>query len=80
MYVLAFSSMIMVSANETFKKILNPSGEMNVSAYIASGAAAGALVWISIRVIECCKCVARTLTLGYVVAMLLLAVRARLEG
>ncbi|KAG6966862.1 hypothetical protein JG688_00006555 [Phytophthora aleatoria] len=36
-------SMIMVSANETFKKILNPSGEMNVSAYIASGAAAGAL-------------------------------------
>lgn len=36
--------MIMVSANETFKKILNPSGEMNVSAYIASGAAAGALV------------------------------------
>ncbi|KAF1779485.1 Mitochondrial carrier domain [Phytophthora cactorum] len=38
-------SMIMVSANETFKKILNPSGEMNVSAYIASGAAAGALVW-----------------------------------
>uniref|UniRef100_H3GPZ2 Mitoferrin n=1 Tax=Phytophthora ramorum TaxID=164328 RepID=H3GPZ2_PHYRM len=27
----------------TFKKILNPSGEMNVSAYIASGAAAGAL-------------------------------------
>ncbi|KAF1779475.1 Mitochondrial carrier domain [Phytophthora cactorum] len=35
--------MIMVSANETFKKILNPSGEMNVSAYIASGAAAGAL-------------------------------------
>eukprot|EP00644_Phytophthora_capsici_P010834 jgi/Phyca11/526374/estExt2_fgenesh1_pm.C_PHYCAscaffold_90105 len=36
-------SMIMVSTNETFKKILNPSGEMNVSAYIASGAAAGAL-------------------------------------
>jgi hypothetical protein len=36
--------MIMVSANETFKKILNPSGEMNVSAYITSGAAAGALV------------------------------------
>ncbi|OWZ12171.1 Mitoferrin [Phytophthora megakarya] len=36
-------SMIMVSTNETFKKILNPSGEMNVSAYITSGAAAGAL-------------------------------------
>ncbi|CAI5724567.1 unnamed protein product [Peronospora effusa] len=36
-------SMIMVSANESFKKILNPSGEMNVSAYVASGAAAGAL-------------------------------------
>jgi hypothetical protein len=36
--------MVMVSANETFKKILNPSGEMNVGAYITSGAAAGALV------------------------------------
>ncbi|GAB9467453.1 hypothetical protein Gpo141_00004797 [Globisporangium polare] len=36
-------SMIMVSANETFKKILNPSGEMNVTAYVASGAMAGAL-------------------------------------
>lgn len=36
--------MIMVSANETFKKILNPSGEMNVTAYVASGAMAGALV------------------------------------
>ncbi|RMX63908.1 hypothetical protein KXD40_000919 [Peronospora effusa] len=39
----ADGSMIMVSANESFKKILNPSGEMNVSAYVASGAAAGAL-------------------------------------
>lgn len=39
-------SMIMVSANETFKKILNPSGEMNVTAYVASGAMAGALVRI----------------------------------
>ncbi|KAL7683232.1 putative mitochondrial carrier domain protein [Plasmopara halstedii] len=36
-------SMIMVSANETFKKVLNPSGEINILAYIASGAAAGAL-------------------------------------
>ncbi|GLE04777.1 hypothetical protein PINS_up013756 [Pythium insidiosum] len=36
-------SMIMVSANETFKKILNPSGDMNVGAYMASGAMAGAL-------------------------------------
>lgn len=36
--------MIMVSANETFKKILNPTGEMNVTAYVASGAMAGALV------------------------------------
>jgi solute carrier family 25 (mitochondrial iron transporter), member 28/37 len=40
---MALYSMIMVSANETFKKILNPSGDMNVAAYIASGAAAGAL-------------------------------------
>lgn len=36
--------MIMVSANETFKKILNPSGELNISAYVASGAMAGAMV------------------------------------
>lgn len=36
--------MIMVSSNETFKKILNPSGEMNVGAYVASGAMAGAVV------------------------------------
>ena len=42
-------SMIMVSANESFKKILNPSGEMNVSAYVASGAAAGALVSFLLR-------------------------------
>ncbi|CCI44685.1 unnamed protein product [Albugo candida] len=36
-------SMIMVSANESFKKMLNPTGEMNVIAYLSSGAAAGAL-------------------------------------
>lgn len=39
-------SMIMVSANESFKKMLNPTGEMNVIAYLSSGAAAGALVRI----------------------------------
>lgn len=57
--------MIMVSANETFKKILNPSGELNVSAYLMSGAAAGALVrcmcallrWEESRVVDhCCMC------------------------
>ncbi|ETW05100.1 hypothetical protein, variant [Aphanomyces invadans] len=36
-------SMIMVSTNETMKKLLNPSGDINVSAYVLSGAIAGAV-------------------------------------
>ncbi|TMW63757.1 hypothetical protein Poli38472_002698 [Pythium oligandrum] len=48
-------SMIMVSANETFKKILNPSGELNVAAYIASGAAAGALAGVLTNPLDVAK-------------------------
>lgn len=52
------ASMIMVSANETFKKVLNPSGEMNVTAYVASGAAAGALVRNGVdKLGRCWRCV-----------------------
>ncbi|OQS00115.1 mitoferrin [Thraustotheca clavata] len=36
-------SMIMVSTNESIKKVLNPSGDINVGAYIFSGAVAGAV-------------------------------------
>ncbi|ETV86860.1 hypothetical protein, variant 1 [Aphanomyces astaci] len=36
-------SMIMVSTNESMKKLLNPSGEINVGAYVFSGAIAGAV-------------------------------------
>uniref|UniRef100_K3X9N6 Mitoferrin n=1 Tax=Globisporangium ultimum (strain ATCC 200006 / CBS 805.95 / DAOM BR144) TaxID=431595 RepID=K3X9N6_GLOUD len=48
-------SMIMVSANETFKKILNPSGEMNISAYFASGAMAGALAGVLTNPLDVAK-------------------------
>ncbi|DAZ94190.1 TPA: hypothetical protein N0F65_000417 [Lagenidium giganteum] len=48
-------SMIMVSANETFKKILNPSGELNVGAYVASGAAAGALAGVLTNPLDVAK-------------------------
>lgn len=48
-------SMIMVSANETFKKILNPSGDLNVAAYIASGAAAGALAGVLTNPLDVAK-------------------------
>ncbi|KAF0698731.1 Aste57867_10685 [Aphanomyces stellatus] len=36
-------SMIMVSTNETMKKLLNPSSEINVGAYVMSGGIAGAV-------------------------------------
>ncbi|KDO34327.1 hypothetical protein SPRG_01462 [Saprolegnia parasitica CBS 223.65] len=36
-------SMIMVSTNESIKKVLNPSGDINVGAYVLSGAIAGAV-------------------------------------
>lgn len=48
-------SMIMVSANETSKKILNPSGEMNVGAYMASGAMAGALAGVLTNPLDVAK-------------------------
>jgi solute carrier family 25 (mitochondrial iron transporter), member 28/37 len=48
-------SMIMVSANETFKKILNPSGEMNIKAYMASGAMAGALAGVLTNPLDVAK-------------------------
>lgn len=48
-------SMIMVSANETFKKILNPTGEMNISAYFASGAMAGALAGVLTNPLDVAK-------------------------
>lgn len=48
-------SMIMVSANETFKKILNPTGELNVSAYMTSGAAAGALAGVLTNPLDVAK-------------------------
>lgn len=37
------NSMVMVSSNETIKKVLNPTGEHNVSAYLLAGAISGAL-------------------------------------
>ncbi|TYZ69086.1 hypothetical protein PybrP1_010192 [[Pythium] brassicae (nom. inval.)] len=48
-------SMIMVSANETFKKILNPSGEMNITAYVASGAMAGAMAGVLTNPLDVAK-------------------------
>ncbi|KAF0744564.1 hypothetical protein Ae201684P_019069 [Aphanomyces euteiches] len=36
-------SMIMVTTNESMKKLLNPSGEINVGAYVMSGVIAGAV-------------------------------------